>query len=42
MFDLPFSLYSTFVIEDRHGFNEVRELHYIVLSLSLIFKFYFS
>lgn len=22
--DLPFSLYSTFVIEARHGFNKVR------------------
>ena len=24
--DLPFSLYSTFVIEARHGFNKVRLL----------------
>lgn len=31
--DLPFSLYSTFVIEARHGFNKVRILTWIFFSL---------
>lgn len=35
--DLPFSLYSTFVIEARHGFNKV----HILSSNSIIYVIFY-
>jgi STE24 endopeptidase len=38
--ETPFSVYSTFVLEEKHGFNKVRfqsNLKYFYLSLCVIF-----
>lgn len=38
--DLPFSLYSTFVIESRHGFNKVR--YVVVPTLPCVLAFIYN
>ena len=43
--ELPFSLYSTFVIEARHGFNKVSLILYYQISpsfLQLCYGVYFK